>query len=86
MAPRLCELVHLTSLTLFPGHPDSSLCGSIEHAPSLKRLKLTSTCRGSMLHSKTMTSLTIGLYRVSLPPGCCLVPLCLVTAPAKHRA
>ena len=71
MAPGLCVLEHLTSLCLCPS-TESSLCGSIEHAPSLKRLKLTSTSRSSLLHSKTLTSLTIGSHNVRLQPHPCL--------------
>ena len=67
MAPGLCALEHLTSLSLCPS-TDSSLCGSIEHAPNLKRLKLTSTSRSSLLHSKTLTSLTIGSHNVNPQP------------------
>ena len=77
MAPGLCELEHLTSLTLCPSAA-SSLCGSIEHAPSLKRLKLTSTSQGSLLHSKTLTSVTIGSHNVSMPT--CPLPHCLIIA------
>lgn len=74
MAPGLCGLERLTSLTLCPS-TESSLCGSIEHAPSLKRLKLTSTSQGSLLHSKTLTSLTIGSHNVSSPSPHRLQPL-----------
>jgi hypothetical protein len=64
MAPGLSALVHLTSLTLSPVKV-ASLCGSIEHAPALSRLELSSTARGTLLQSSTLTSLTIGSHNVS---------------------
>ena len=84
MAPGLCALEHLTSLSLCPS-TDSSLCGSIEHAPNLKRLKLTSTSRSSLLHSKTLTSLTIGSHNVSPQPHQCLHIPVLVSACAEPK-
>ncbi len=84
MAPGLCALEHLTSLSLCPS-TDSSLCGSIEHAPNLKRLKLTSTSRSSLLHSKTLTSLTIGSHNVSPQPHQCLHIPVLVSACAEQK-
>ncbi len=85
MAPGLCVLEHLTSLCLCPS-TESSLCGSIEHAPNLKRLKLTSTSRSSLLHSKTLTSLTIGSHNVRLPPHPCLHILLLVVTHTCAKA
>ena len=83
MAPGLCALEHLTSLSLCPS-TESSLCGSIEHAPKLKRLKLTSTSRSSLLHSKTLTSLTIGSHNVR--PSATSLPAHPPSHSRLHRA